>query len=346
MNIENLTRSQALAFRGYCEDWLPVGQQDLAHFVNVTGGAIGSLNASIDSLVPLWEWAHAQVAEGLECVPAGLELPIINGGVTTSGSEGTLSRAIYLAQCVGAYLYLVCQAVDSTVSLQIFERTYGKVLDHRHFRPCAVTAADEWIDLRGLSSAQIGAALQGDAEDPSDLRRVILTRFTSPPANVVDSAVSLRMAALANSLSPALDRPVLPQFTESESLPVERVEEEPASESARLAMDESELSIVKGSTNSDFDLRLLDPIDEVDLAGFLTSVGETHQPNGGAAEVALASGSIVSLTRADGAVKAIFLECGGASDEDWSALVETASEFAARIGAYIGPNDQWPGADD
>lgn len=347
-----MTRQQAVEFRDFVERWIPVGQQDLAHFIDATGGQIGQLDGSVGSLIPLWEWMLGQVSNGIECIPAGLEIPIVDGGVTTGGIEGSRGRAIYLAQCMGAYLYLVCEAVDQTVSLQVFDRPYRKVQDIRHFSTCAVTAAGEWIDLQGLASSQIVAAVRGKADDRSDLRRVFLTRFVSPPTNVTDSPVSTRMAVLAEAQWPSPGRPAVPSFSHPDGLPAPRPQVEPESDADGLAMDESELSIVKGATNSSFALGLLDPIHDAEVSRFLASLGE--DPEGlhgedrqgdGSTEIGLIDGSIVSAVRADGAVRAIFLERGDASDTQWSGLVEKATEFAESVGAYIGPNDRWPGSE-
>ncbi len=87
-----------------------------------TGGPLEQLDASLDSLVPLWSWFVAFWDAGLPGVPAQARPDdwIDDGvGVDVPDLDAAL-RSLYAADDVGHYLHLVLRRLDPTAHWAVF----------------------------------------------------------------------------------------------------------------------------------------------------------------------------------------------------------------------------------
>ena len=352
LQYQNLSIEQATEYRNFVSEWIPVGLADLADFMRASGGPIEEMDASIGSLTPLWSWALLQVSSGADVVPAGLTSPALSPGITERGhEEGQLdSRIVYFGHCIGAYLTTVCFQVDSGAELVVFQKVAKGAAIHHLFRaPCVQTSAGEMADLISLGVNVTCQILAGYPFSKTEDRIRPLLLKTVPSLQNASTGVlgNSILTPLTNVDSDASEvRPRNPRFEVSLTSGVSTAAVEALDDSFE---NESELSLVKGLTDDELDIRLLDPLDTVLIAELLKTIGgpSLSQADSGllatrSFETELASGAIFTTEPIDGALRAIFFERGAADAGGWHEVCQAARDFATSTGSFFGRDDEWP----
>ena len=352
LNYDNLSMEQATEYKNFVSEWIPVGLADLADFMRATGGPIEEMDASIGSLTPLWSWALLQVSSGVDVVPAGLMSPALSARITEPGHEEhqLRSRILYFGHCIGAYLTTVCFEADSGAELVVFQKVAkGAAVYHLFHAPCVQTSAGETADLISLGvtvTAQIVAGYPFSKTEDR-IRPLLLKKLPSlqnASTRVLGNSILKPLTNIGAAANEA--RPLNPRFEVSLTSGVSTAAVEALDDSFE---NESELSLVKGLTDDELDIRLLDPLDTVLIAELLKTIGgpslsqaDSELLSERSFETQLASGATFTTEPIHGALRAIFFERGAADAGGWHEVCQAVSDFATSTGSFFGRDDEWP----
>lgn len=347
----HLSKEEAAAFCEQTERLFERDLDNLAYYVAQSGGPIGELDASVDSLVPLWRWFTAEALSGADVVPPGIPLTTNPDRRTTAGSDpdDVVTRGLVLVQGINAYVMLVCQRFDPGAHFEVFENTRGKrSTDSRLGLTCIRLTTGEWIDpltfVMGVyGQLRSGALINGDDEA---IRRLFLA--------LASSAAPGAQERLSSVLEPRLGRITSLSDLAEENLfrPAPKVAEAipPQSEpSGRPNLRENELILAYKNRSADGDIAANRAIDVGLVQALFTGLGIPlrNQPTvdqmlSTSTEFELEDTAQFSVDGLHGGVRELFVERTGADDEEWEGIVNRMERFALTIGAHFGPEGTWP----
>lgn len=113
---------------------------------------------------------------------------------------------------------------------------------------------------------------------------------------------------------------------------------------------ESEVLVANGLHDGLEDLELLVPLPAASFATLLGELGFDDVDESTAVSLATEDRefihheelALVMTAPSGGQLRAVFIERGAATDEQWGLICGRFSDLAASIGAHFGPEDGWP----
>lgn len=344
IGFEDTTREQAEQFRAHVEAREPYRLGDLAERMAATGGPVEAMDASVESLVPLWEWFVGYLLAGLPGVPEDA-LPSRAILVDEVSAEDRWRRRLGLA----------CEGLEHYARL-VVERLHGQapwvvLEDHRDFRhhETLVRLPVGYLDT-GIILGVAGNAERDrfDARAPAALR----LRFVEYAIDVQEQ--DRGPSVLAPYLS--ADLPPMPEIARVS--PRLRWEAEaakratPGGTTPKAAPRGGEELVLVAGAGSDLNdrphkVRPL-PVDVVATA--LTAAGFTSDDSDHVVPEQLLEDDIHLMHREEvavvgtfvhrGRLRALFFEPYGGTQAQWDAMEIQLRHLAETLGARLAPEDQ------
>lgn len=339
------TREQAEEFCAHVVAREPYRLRDLAQRMRATGGPVEAMDASVDSLVPLWEWFVGYLLAGLPGVPddarpsrAGVFAP------RTSDDVQMLRDAV------------ACEGLEHYVRL-VLERLFGQApwtvlddrRDFRHHETVVKLPAGFFQPVTLVTLASNAQEDRRSARRPHALREHLLLALeaAAPEQPVAESVLA---PYLATGLPPMPELARVSPMIRWELEPAERTELG-ATASKALQRGGEELVFVAG-TGDDLNERphKVRPLPVDVVAAALTAAGFTSDDADHVVPEHLLEDDIHLMHRDevgvvgtfvhDGHLRALFVEPYGGTQAQWDAMEIQLRHLAETLGARLAPEDQ------
>ena len=134
---------------------------ELSSWIRATGGPWEEMDASLASLVPLWQWFHGFMADGLPGIPLGASLRQYVYTADDPATEG--GKIGYAVETLGHYLMQACRRVDPAAAW---------VVDRR---PSSMTSQRTGIGLSNKNIIFPSKFINRQNDDPDRLHQVATT---------------------------------------------------------------------------------------------------------------------------------------------------------------------------
>ena len=344
-NFFELSHAQALVYLDHVVRREPARLSDLAHWMAETAGPLDQMDASRQSLVPLWTWMKDFILQGSPGVPRDA-LSSCASVLHMRVESPEEARARYVLETVEHYVLLVIRREFDDAHWDVFEQKPGRYGDALHHATGIRYHGERFYNLdlslggmaRNLLRHQVRAGEDGRLDDG------VNAWFEQPPMEPATPTGSV-LTALAN-------QPAIPATDPSRAVPAFAEEPQPTpSVNTPRAGEELVFAAIGASFDEDHDSHPVLPelprstvSEGLSALGFRTSTGALieaddlshegqflHRDEIAAASTLLDEGSFYGL----------FLEPIAATEEEWSALTTGLNELGTRVGARLAPGDHF-----
>lgn len=344
IKFEDSTPEQAEEFRAHVVAREPYRLRDLAERMAATGGPVEAMDASVDSLVPLWEWFVGYLLAGLPGVPEDA-LPSRATPVDDPTPDDRWRRRVAVA----------CEGLEHYVRV-VLERAYAQapwvvledVRDFRHHETLVQLPVGHFLSRTVFGLALHAQTDRFSARSARKLRDHVLSECGDVPD------LGHRPSVLAPYL--ATDLPPMPAIASVS--PRLRWETEASGRAAsgvaaptRSPRGGEELVFVAG-TGDDLNDRphKVRPLPVAVVAAALTAAGFTSDDADHVVPEHLLQDDIHLMHRDevavvgtfvhDGHLRALFFEPYGGTQAQWDAMEIQLRHLAETLDARLAPEDQ------
>ncbi|GIG41703.1 hypothetical protein [Cellulomonas phragmiteti] len=165
---DTLTNEQAQELVRYIEARAVLRLAQLAHRMLRTGGPLGEMDASLESLVPMWDWFCGIEASGYLDTPTAVP-PLHEPLIVAHAAPGTADlqrRRMVMLEGLEHYIELVLRRIDPGARWDLWLQT-GRIRMARHQEPVIRMSDGTAVHVLSLVA---GLQKRGQDPDPSRLR--------------------------------------------------------------------------------------------------------------------------------------------------------------------------------
>lgn len=344
-----LSLEHGLEFRDHVETREPFFLRELAGWMDATGGPLGLMDASAESLVDMWVWFIGFVDAGCPGVPAD-ERPARAPEFEPNEESwvSALLRVSAAAERLQHYVRLVVARYDPPAPWALIH-SGSRRWAHIYENHTGIQRSDGEVPDFEFVNIISGGLLDGRARtrEPDRLLQLVQMRY---PAVVTggmrgESVLAPYLTADLGPVPPQAVTPVLRWLTEPEPPPA------PAPTN-RDMVKQPQLVIMRGPGAGLDDPALLDPLDEVIVADLLAELGYTidgRRPTPADLTVDEATFTVeaddlwsseVSVAAHDGRLRLIDVNQTIATPKHWKRVVGLLRRLARHQHARIGEPDE------
>ncbi|WP_431279126.1 hypothetical protein [Leifsonia poae] len=336
MHFMEISRADADRFRDFVAGRQAARLVDLAHWMAATDGPIESMDATVDSLVPLWEWFVQFVDAGCPGVPRDARWAVGEAIGVAPGSEES-ERAIFAGESIEHYVYLVCAKALPETNWRVYDWHPNKRVIHRNMTGIYLGPSRAFVPIQDIVPRLSASVVDGTplTRARSRLREVVL--LNGGEWLVEATRDELRGPSV---LAPLLTKPTVPCGAD--------VRRPPAFNSQTFEVNEpdgevgGEYILARGSADELDDPRRLRPLPVDRVAAALAEL--RFEAESGPLEDALRQddatvlselGAAVTTSVVSGELRALLLEPAGADSSRWAQIVEGFTQLARALGAAL-----------
>lgn len=166
ITFSDLSRAQAQEFCDHVVAREDARLGDLARWVLSTGGPLGELDGSLESLVPLWEWFVTFMDVGCPGVPEGV-LPSEARSFGEQGRDWASDRELFAGESIAHYVLRVVQRVDRTAHWAVHHQRKNAF---RHRTSIIADSLKIAVVIDVPLSNMIGSVRRGDSRSAEDTK--------------------------------------------------------------------------------------------------------------------------------------------------------------------------------
>ncbi|WP_024286544.1 hypothetical protein [Cellulomonas sp. KRMCY2] len=347
IQFAQISFERAVEFRDHVEAREPFFLQELAGWMDATGGPVEGMDASAESLVELWAWFVGFVDAGCPGVATDL-LPADQ----PDSEPCETSRLSAVAERVNHDVRLVVARYDPPAPWAVLRSPKGRP-PHIYQNHTGIQRSDGQVpdfEFVGIISRGLVTG-RARTREPDRLLQLVQARYPAVVLGGVrgESVLAPYLTADLGPVPPQAVSPVLRWLAEPE--PPARPAPAPPAPAGRGMVKQPQLVVMRGPGAGLEDPRLLEPLDEAVVAAALVDLGYTIEGRRPAPadltldEATFTAGaddmwvSELCVAAHDGRLRLVDVNQTVATPEHWDRVVSRLRRLARDLGAALGEPD-------